>query len=76
MGASFLVAQNQPDSAQPFATLFSSLFNSFSPDQLIIGEHISWWFALGLILAFIPYFPKSKHAHLFMLKIITTYAEF
>jgi len=34
--------------------------------SLIIGEHVSWWLALGLILAFLPYFPYSKHAHLFM----------
>jgi Fe-S oxidoreductase len=31
-----------------------------------VGWHICWWLALGLILAFIPYFPYSKHAHLFM----------
>ncbi len=66
VSASFLIAQNQPDSAQPFATMFSTLWQSFTPEQLILGEHISWWFALGLILAFIPYFPLSKHAHLFM----------
>jgi hypothetical protein len=28
--------------------------------------HASWWLALGLILVFIPYFPTTKHAHLFM----------
>ncbi len=33
--------------------------------QLVIGEHIAFWLALGLILAFIPYFPYSKHIHLF-----------
>jgi ferredoxin len=26
---------------------------------------VSWWLAIGLILAFIPYFPRSKHIHLF-----------
>ena len=66
VGASFLIAQNQPDVAQPFATLFSNIWNGLSESQLLIGEHISWWFALGLILAFVPYFPYSKHAHLFM----------
>ncbi len=65
VGASFLIAQ-QPDSAQPLATLFSSLWQGMSSNQLILGEHISWWIALGAILAFIPYFPFSKHAHLFM----------
>ena len=29
-------------------------------------EHLNWWIALGLILGFLPYFPYSKHAHLFM----------
>ena len=31
-----------------------------------VGWHISWWVALGLILAFLPYFPYTKHAHLFI----------
>lgn len=66
VGASFLIAQNQPDSAQPFATMFSSIWQNMPAYQLVMGEHISWWFALGLILVFIPYFPLSKHAHLFM----------
>jgi Fe-S oxidoreductase len=35
-------------------------------DTLEVGEHMMWWLALGSILAFIPYFPYSKHAHLFM----------
>ena len=65
-GASFFIAQNNPDSAQPFATIISSLWQGMSTNQLLMGEHISWWIALGLILAFIPYFPLSKHAHLFM----------
>ena len=33
---------------------------------LFFFEHIFWWLALGLILIFLPYFPYSKHAHLFM----------
>ena len=33
---------------------------------LIVGEHLGWWLALGLILAFIPYFPYTKHFHLIM----------
>lgn len=64
--ASFFIAQNKQDSAQPFATLLSNLWQNFSQNQLVFGEHLSWWLALGLILAFIPYFPLSKHAHLFM----------
>jgi Fe-S oxidoreductase len=33
---------------------------------LDFGLHLSWWLALGVILAFIPYFPFTKHLHLFM----------
>jgi Fe-S oxidoreductase len=36
-----------------------------TPHTLEILHHAAWWFALGLILAFIPYFPYSKHIHLF-----------
>lgn len=66
IGASFEVAINGPDWSQPGATLVASLWDGFSPNALIFGEHLSWWVALGLILLFIPYFPYSKHAHLFM----------
>ncbi len=66
VGASFHIAQTGADAAQPFATWFASIWGGMSQSQLIVGEHISWWFALGLILAFVPYFPYSKHAHLFM----------
>ena len=34
--------------------------------RLEVGEHAMWWLALGTILAFIPYFPYTKHMHLFM----------
>lgn len=65
VGASFLIVQHS-DSAQPLATFFSSFWQGMSSNQLMIGAHICWWIALGPILAFIPYFPYSKHAHLFM----------
>jgi Fe-S oxidoreductase len=68
IGASFIVAQRQPDPWQPFATQVALLWNSLNlaPDALTLGWHVSWWVALGLILAFLPYFPYTKHAHLFM----------
>jgi Fe-S oxidoreductase len=51
---------------QPFAVAASGLWASLDPTALTVAEHLLWWLALGLILAFIPYFPYSKHAHLFM----------
>ncbi|MDB9722731.1 (Fe-S)-binding protein [Candidatus Marinimicrobia bacterium] len=66
IGASFEVALNGQDWSQPGATLLSYSWIGLSTDSLIFGEHLAWWMALGLILGFIPYFPYSKHAHLFM----------
>ena len=64
--ASFEIAQHNPDWYQPAATMLSMFWASMDIGNLIIFEHISWWIALGLILGFLPYFPYSKHAHLFM----------
>ncbi len=61
--ASLLAAGGHGDPWQPVATLMSHLMGH-SPDWMI-GWHIGWWGALGLILAFLPYFPRSKHIHLF-----------
>ncbi|MBT3495906.1 MAG: (Fe-S)-binding protein [Candidatus Marinimicrobia bacterium] len=68
IGASFEVALNGHDWSQPAATILSFVWGWFDMAEgaLVVGEHLSWWLALGLILAFIPYFPYSKHAHLFM----------
>ena len=66
ISASFEVALNGQDWSQPAATLLSYSWIGLSTDTLIFGEHLGWWMALGLILGFIPYFPYSKHAHLFM----------
>ncbi len=66
LGQTFLIAQEGSDSWQPVATLISSLWAGLTPAAQDIGWHVCWWLALGLIFAFLPYFPYSKHAHLFM----------
>jgi Fe-S oxidoreductase len=66
MGETFWVALHGGDHWQPFANAVSSLWDGMGHDALEVGEHAMWWLALGTILAFIPYFPYSKHAHLFM----------
>jgi len=66
LSVSFEIAQHAPDWSQPAATIVAGLWLNMSPDLLVLWEHISWWLALGLILGFFPYFPYSKHAHLFM----------
>ncbi|MCA9981390.1 MAG: 4Fe-4S dicluster domain-containing protein, partial [Anaerolineales bacterium] len=68
LGESFHIALHGADVFQPFATAVSTLWTSagMGPAALEWWVHASWWLALGLILVFIPYFPTTKHAHLFM----------
>ncbi|MCK6630004.1 MAG: (Fe-S)-binding protein [Anaerolineae bacterium] len=66
LGASFLVAHEGGDPWQPFAGAVATLWAGLSPDAQAAGWHVSWWIALGMILAFLPYFPYTKHAHLFI----------
>jgi len=66
LGESFAVAaQGHADGWQPAASAAAGLWSGWSPQALVIGQHAAFWLALGLILAFIPYFPYSKHVHLF-----------
>jgi Fe-S oxidoreductase len=64
LGEGFYVAyEGHADPWQPVASALAGVIG-FGPDRLI-GWHVGWWGALGLILAFLPYFPRSKHIHLF-----------
>jgi len=65
-GESFKIAQDVPDSWQPFASSVSNLWSNWSTTALTIGEHVAFWVSFGLILAFLPYFLYSKHLHLFI----------
>lgn len=66
LSASFEIAIHGADWSQPAANIVATLWSTLSPNTLTISEHVTWWLALGLILLFLPYFPYSKHAHLFM----------
>ena len=66
LSQSFDIALGGPDAAQPFATAVSGLWQGLSLPALTFAFHATWWLALGLILFFLPYFPYTKHAHLFM----------
>ena len=57
------------DVFHPVSSLFAKLFVGMSPDFVEGLNHFFWWGALGSILIFIPYFPRSKHIHLFMAPI-------
>ena len=58
-----LAAQGHADPFQPVASAFAGLIGP--GEGRMVGWHVGWWGALGLILAFLPYFPRSKHIHLF-----------
>jgi Fe-S oxidoreductase len=72
VGESFLIAHDKivpfPDITnnwQLFASALANVWIKMSPHALVIGQHIAFWLSFGLLLAFIPYFPYSKHIHLF-----------
>jgi Fe-S oxidoreductase len=66
LGASIGIAQDGGDTWQPIAGFVAGLWREASVTELAWARHICWWGALGLILGFLPYFPYSKHAHLFL----------
>lgn len=64
-----VLAQTEPDPFQPVASFLASGLAGLSPTALTFVEHFFWWGALGSILLFLPYFPRSKHIHLMMAPI-------
>jgi Fe-S oxidoreductase len=60
------LAREGADPFQPVASLLSGMFAGTNPAFVEAAIHVYWWGALGAILIFIPYFPRSKHIHLFM----------
>ncbi|HEY5983486.1 MAG TPA: (Fe-S)-binding protein [Anaerolineales bacterium] len=70
LGESFkLAAEGARDSWQPMVSVVAGLWSGAAPGGLIVGEHIMFWTSLGAVLAFLPYFPYSKHIHLFFAPI-------
>lgn len=70
MGESVKVALDiRPDGVMPFASIVSRLWTEvlgLGHGTLEMMDHLAFWFALGSIVVFLPYFPYTKHAHLFM----------
>lgn len=65
LGETFHLAESGPDRWQPFASAVSALWAGWSPAAIELSQHLGFWLAIGSILLFIPYFPRSKHIHLF-----------
>jgi Fe-S oxidoreductase len=66
LGESLHLANIGVDRWQPLASTVAGLWSGWLPGPTLeIARHVAWWMALGLILVFIPYFPYSKHIHIF-----------
>ncbi len=60
LGESLHLAAAGGDPWQPLASALAGLWGGGS----IAAQHAAQWVALGTIMAFIPYFPYTKHVHL------------
>ncbi|MBE0682527.1 MAG: 4Fe-4S dicluster domain-containing protein [Anaerolineales bacterium] len=66
LGESFnLALAGHTDSWQPSISAVAQLWAGVDASVLIAGEHIAFWLSIGAVVAFLPYFPYSKHIHLF-----------
>lgn len=66
LGESFnLALAGHTDSWQPSISAASQLWAGMDANVLVAGEHIAFWLSIGAVVAFLPYFPYSKHIHLF-----------
>ena len=63
IGAGAKLAQEGADRFQPFATLLS---HAFDVQDAHAWRVFGYWGALGSVLVFLAYFPRSKHIHIFM----------
>ena len=70
VGESFYLAgHGGTDPWQPVISSVAGLWSGVSPAALTFGEHLCFWLSLGAVVAFLPYFPYSKHIHLFFAPI-------
>jgi Fe-S oxidoreductase len=69
LGESTHLTEKGVDLWQPFASAASFLWDSLSPADLTVMQHVFFWGALGSILVFVPYFLYSKHIHIFMVPL-------
>jgi Fe-S oxidoreductase len=62
----FLAREGLHDPWQPVTSTIASWWAALPQSQLLIDERLMFWISLGLVFAFLPYFPYSKHIHIFM----------
>jgi Fe-S oxidoreductase len=66
LGESFFIAgTGVADRWQPFISTVAGLWSGVDAGALLAGERVMFWLSIGAVVAFLPYFPYSKHIHLF-----------
>ncbi|WP_295817312.1 heterodisulfide reductase-related iron-sulfur binding cluster [uncultured Deinococcus sp.] len=67
LGNAAKMAQEGGDAFQPFSTALGSVLFAGASEAVTQGWRIfGYWGALGSVLAFLAYFPYTKHIHIFM----------
>ncbi len=65
LGQTFQLAAAGADPWSPFGSAVAGLWAGWTPQAQELAIHGFWWLGLGTVLGFIPYFPYTKHIHLF-----------
>ncbi len=65
LGQTFQLAAAGADPWNPFASALAGLWAGWTPRGQELAIHVFWWLGLGTVLGFVPYFPYTKHIHLF-----------
>ncbi|MBV6452438.1 MAG: putative iron-sulfur-binding oxidoreductase FadF [Anaerolineales bacterium] len=62
----YLTREGLHDAWQPITSALAGLWANMPEAQLLVNERLMFWISVGLVFAFLPYFPYSKHIHLFI----------
>lgn len=65
MNSFYLAGAGEPNAWEPVASAVAGLWSSMDAGGIVLGEHLTFWIYFGAILVFLPYFPYSKHIHMF-----------
>ena len=61
----YLAGVGEPNVWEPVASALAGVWSGMDANAIALGEHALFWVYIGSILAFLPYFPYSKHVHMF-----------
>ena len=65
MSSFYLAGVGGSNAWEPVASAVASLWSGMDAGGIALGEHLMFWLYMGAILVFLPYFPYSKHIHMF-----------